>query len=58
MTGLVPIKVNNNSGSGVVYHCKNCSSTNIMLVVNSKGDYKFFDYCPDCGTKVNWNIPT
>lgn len=51
---VAPIKSGQISNLGLVFHCGNCNSTNIKLVVNDKGDYKHFKYCPDCGTKVDW----
>jgi len=37
----------------VVLHCGNCNSTNIRLNIDSCNQ-KHFQYCPDCGTKVDW----
>jgi len=37
----------------VVVHCGNCNSTNIRLNIDSNNQ-KHFNFCPDCGTKVDW----
>jgi hypothetical protein len=51
---VAPRKSGDISNLGFVFHCGNCNSTNIKLVINDNGDYKHFQYCPDCGTKVDW----